>query len=94
MEKEFKIGDIISIADISETHDFKVTRLTSTMAVAEEIPITLFPGFQTTPIMKPIKVKRKYTEEKLSETFYVWKIDFIPKLGDRFRYKISIRTES
>ena len=35
MKKRFQIGDIVSVCDISEGYDFKVTKVTDKEAVAE-----------------------------------------------------------
>lgn len=92
--KEFQVGDIISAIVCGDGHDFRVTKVSKTTATAEEIPIEfaeLAPGFKTSPIFEPVKVKRLYSVTELFENWHVWDVEFIPRaIGQNFQ-KISVK---
>ncbi len=90
MEKEFQIGDVISVTTRFDCHDFKVTKVTAKTATAEEIPITLAPGMQTQPILEPIRMRRVYHIDKVAG-WAVYRVDFIPAERGALYTKTSIR---
>ncbi len=89
--KEFQVGDIISAIVCGDGHDFRITKVSKTTATAEEIPIELPPGFKTSPVFEPIKVKRLYSVKELFENFHVWDVEFIPRAIRQNFEKISIK---
>lgn len=89
--KEFQVGDIISAIVCGDGHDFRVTKVSQTTATAEEIPIELAPGVKTSPVFKPIKVKKLYSVTELFENWPVWDVEFIQRaIGQNFE-KISVK---
>lgn len=92
--KEFQVDDIISAIVCGDGHDFRVTKVSKTTATIEEIPIELAPGFKTSPIFEPLKVKRLYSVTELFENWPVWNVEFIPRaIGQNFE-KISVKLVS
>lgn len=89
--KEFQVGDIISAIVCGDGHDFRVTKVSQTTATAEEIPIELAPGVKTSPVFKPIKVKKLYSVTELFENWPVWDVEFIPRAIGRNFEKISVK---
>lgn len=89
--KEFQVGDIISAIVCGDGHDFRVTKVSKTTATAEEIPIELAPGFKTSPVFEPVKVKRIYSVTELFKNFHVWDVEFIPRAIRQNFEKISVK---
>lgn len=89
-EREFQIGDVISVNTRFDCHDFKVTKVTPKTATAEENPITLAPGVQTKPFLEPIRMRRTYRINDI-KGWKFYKVDFIPAARAALYTKISIR---
>lgn len=90
-EREFQVGDVISVNTRFDCHDFKVTKVTPKTATAEEIPITLAPGLETKPFLEPIKMRRTYRIDDVAKGWKFYKVDFIPAARADLYTKISIR---
>ena len=90
IEREFQIGDVISVNTRLDCHDFKVTKVTPKTATAEEIPITLAPGVETKPYLEPIRIRRTYRINDI-KGWKFYKVDFIPVAHTALYTKISIR---
>lgn len=77
MKKRFQIGDIVSVCDISEGYDFKVTKVTDKEAVAEQQP-QQFVGKTIEPYLAPIRMHREYEQNQIAPNWSVWNVKFIP----------------
>lgn len=89
-ERQFQVGDIISLNTRFDSHEFRVTRVTTKTATAEEIPITLAPGMKTKPMLQPIRMHRTYLVREILDGWKTYAIAFIPAARGALYNKICV----